>query len=246
MVTRSQAPPAPPPVTLREQVSPELALVDPELRRQLVERAVDPPAWTTVAVASPRPLPAHGPRGARVRPRSAPASLAPLVLPTVALSIAFVLGALVFPMHGSQTNTRNLTAQNGRAQNVSVEPPSSRVASAGIPEPGSGAFLPLNAGPSRAPAATQRQAAPGIGTRSLVWAPAAGAASYEVALYRGNVRAFDAFTREPAIGISVRLHGGDGSKSVAAGAYEWYVWPIRAGHRSAAAVVRSPLVLTAP
>ena len=79
----------------------------------------------------------------------------------------------------------------------------------------------------------------------MAWAPSPGAAAYEVAIYKGNVPVFRRRTRAPRIALSIRLHPRDAG-SVAPGAYQWYVWPVRNGQRAAAAVVSSKIVLAAP
>jgi hypothetical protein len=83
--------------------------------------------------------------------------------------------------------------------------------------------------------------------QQFMWAPVAGADSYEVAFYRNGARVFTDRTHGTSIEIGVaRSPSGSGGRRVLPpGTYTWYVWPWRGGHRAASAVVASKVVLTA-
>jgi hypothetical protein len=79
----------------------------------------------------------------------------------------------------------------------------------------------------------------------FAWAPASGATSYEVAIYEGGRRVFVARTKTAAVDIPVSGQARGSPESLEPGTYQWYVWPIRQGHRARVAIVRSRLVVPA-
>ena len=85
---------------------------------------------------------------------------------------------------------------------------------------------------------------PGATTQDkLAWAPAAGATAYDIDLLRGSKRVFHTRTRQTSIVIAVRKGTRGPAGSLPPGEYEWIVWPVVGGQRSAQAIVRSPLKL---
>jgi hypothetical protein len=220
-----------------EQVSPELALIDPALRDRLLAAGTAQPFELGARVGAAGPAkPVQAALDAREVRRAARSAtrVHPAALCAAALILAFAAGAFVSPDPVRTAGARNSSAPSalpvGRSRSFAPPAITSAFALPGAPTPGSKAIAP-------------RAAGPGTGERRFAWAPAAGASAYEVALYKGNVLVFGRFTREPAIEIPVRRPRPGASPSVAPGTYEWYVWPIRAGVRDAVAVVRSRLVL---
>ena len=77
----------------------------------------------------------------------------------------------------------------------------------------------------------------------LAWAPAAGATAYDIDLLKGSKRVFHVRTRQTSIVIAVRTGARGPAGSLPPGEYEWIVWPVVGGQRSAQPIVRSPLKL---
>ncbi len=232
-----------------EPVSPELALVDPELRRLLL--AGDPRAlWFRVGeppLAQTAPWPPIAP-APEARPRSrwrtwevaAAASGA-----VIAMLVANALGALPDPGRSSPILEPAASVSASSGGKASVPAPSHAVSTrprrAVRPAPPK-AKRPAPTKPKR-PA----PARPTVVHQQLEWAPVQAADSYEVALYRGATRVFSERTRRASIeiGIARSPAGAVGHRALSPGTYTWYVWPWRGGHRLGRAVVASKLVLTA-
>jgi hypothetical protein len=83
--------------------------------------------------------------------------------------------------------------------------------------------------------------------RILAWAPARGAAAYEVALYRGSRQIFLKRTRQTRLALPAEWTHRGRRRRLERGVYRWYVWPVPAGARKAAArpVVQASLTITA-
>lgn len=60
----------------------------------------------------------------------------------------------------------------------------------------------------------------------FAWAPAPGARSYRVWLYRADRLVFTAVTRRPRVELPRRWTFGGRSYRLSAGRYRWYVWPL--------------------
>lgn len=60
----------------------------------------------------------------------------------------------------------------------------------------------------------------------FAWAPAAGARSYRVWLYRGDRLVYAAVTKRPRLELPRRWRFGGRSFRLASGRYRWYVWPL--------------------
>ena len=81
------------------------------------------------------------------------------------------------------------------------------------------------------------------GVRRFAWAPAPGASGYYVEVFRDAVRVFAATTPGPALTIPKSWRHDGKSRSLRPGAYRWYVWPVTDGVRASRAVVQSRLVI---
>ena len=99
------------------------------------------------------------------------------------------------------------------------------------------------------PSSTTRPKADGEdGTpRIMAWAPTRGAAAYEVALYAGSRRIFRERTKQTRLTLPEEWSFGGRRLRLEPGVYRWYVWPVRAGARKAAArpVVQASLTIPA-
>jgi hypothetical protein len=205
-------------------VSPELAMVDPELRRRLI------------AMEAARPL-----RPTRTRPTAAgPGHSQETWVSGVDMKgVSLALGALVAVLAVAAVIGDTFPA--GRADPGAAAPPPTTTRPAHVVQlvPTHRAKAP---NPGKPPQATRTT--PAVEVRRFAWVPAAGADGYLVALYKGNTRVFHALTRSASIDIRVASTGA-AAGSVRPGRYEWYVWAVRHGQRQPAALVRSQLDLTA-
>ena len=89
----------------------------------------------------------------------------------------------------------------------------------------------------------KRPSSPATTQDKLAWAPAAGATAYDIDLLKGSKRVFHVRTQQTSIIIAVRTGTRGPAGSLPPGQYEWIVWPVVSGKRSAQAIVRSPLKL---
>ena len=226
--------------------SPELALVDPVLRRAACAEL--PPADDVFArlerlVLEQRtrarreretvPLPASSLARtasvghARASGRSA-ARLAWRALAAVAAAAAVV--ALVVGIGAELT---------GPTETVAPARPGDVGSSSELPKAtaGSGTSAPT----ARAPrgATTNRP----IGERSFAWAPTPGVAGYRVEFFRGAERVFSARTVRPTISLRASWMFRGRRQTLRPGAYRWYVWPIKGGRRDARAIVQATLTV---
>lgn len=75
--------------------------------------------------------------------------------------------------------------------------------------------------------------------RRFAWAPVGGADSYRVEFFRGDTRVFVATTKTPELTVPAQWALGGERRSLTAGEYRWYVWPITSGRRAQNAVVQA-------
>ena len=154
-------------------VSPELALVDPALRRRLLQGLAQERLGPAARSGpSPSPVAQFPDHAAQADARSEPGKVRPpeprvgLVVVVIASVVAFVLGA---KFAGSPELS---PAQVGAAY---------------------AAQLPAAPRPSHV-------LSPGL--QRLAWAPVAGADGYEVAIYHGGRRVYDVRTAVPTLELS--------------------------------------------
>ena len=210
-------------------VSPELALIDAdlarELRAQLTEPAPPsrPPVVETVPAQAasvgtlrqelepePRqPTPERGRRSRKLR-----------VLGFVAL------GALltVFVRNEPRPSALDRIAGAAADPNAQAQTPERRV-----------------------PAGTVAAGSTPAG-QTFVWAAEPGAAAYEFQLFRGDHRIYRARVTAPRLVLPGRWRQGARTYALTAASYRWYVWPIsaRTGSQASAATVQATLVVARP
>jgi hypothetical protein len=201
--------------------SPELALVDPELRRVLIEREIassELPRPLRLAVPPARPVAktplavarTAEPPDRRLSGKSVAAGVCGAVLTLLAAGAA----ATASPRTDQAPPAANAA---GPASLFGREPARAGIGAAG-----------------------ERRAR----VRALAWAPVAGASGYEVALDNAAGRVFLARTDKPAIDINVGIAGARSASAVPPGTYVWLVWPLSDNRLGGGTIVRSEITLT--
>jgi hypothetical protein len=220
----------------REVISPELALVDPELAA--IARASLPASRAACGRSGPRARDQVGDASAQALAELSNAALALdnergsrthagrswRVL--VGVAAVTILTLLLF----------DVRVQVGRTP-----------ASAEAPQPPQAATL------SRAPVppAPRRRTQNGLGgdtakprARSFAWAPVEGADAYRVELFRGAERVFSTRVAQSQLTVPASWTFDGERRSLTPGQYKWYVWAIVAGQQVTTAVVQAKLVVS--
>ena len=217
-------------------VSPELALVDPVLRRHLLAAAEGRAAFQ----AGPRFDEGRNNIDVRVVWTSALSLVA-----AAGLGMLLLGNAWTPPLPTAPTAKQARPPTIAAHRKVQAEPaPQRSVVRAPVERVRPVEHRRFDA-PQRSTVKPPVERARPVEQRHFVWVPVGGANAYEVALYRGGIRVFDARTRRTSIDIPV----GRGASRPAAtglvppGTYEWYVWPMRGTKRDRIATVASRLVL---
>ena len=79
--------------------------------------------------------------------------------------------------------------------------------------------------------------------RRFAWAPVPSASGYHIEFFKGTVRAFSANTTRPELTVPALWKGGRRTRSLLPGEYRWYVWPVISGRRTSQAIVQAKLVV---
>ena len=233
-----------------ELVSPELALVDPELarreRRRLSEQAsrtglravpaapqpIMPDPGVMIApgpLAPPSPDPSPSPRAISVNASSFPGSSRASAVLTVP---RYRRAALVLTTCALTVAAGLLVAPRGEPGEQAAADLPARVTAAKDVRSSASPPLPVS------------HAAATTAAKTLAWAPASGAVGYEVQLFRGARRVLLMRTSRPSLqlGSSWRYEGRLVRRQ--GGTYRWYVWPLFQGNRRAsAAIVQTRVVI---
>ncbi len=223
-------------------VSPELALIDPELAAAARARLPQP-----VTPAVLRPLvqadePERVERQAAKTTQDAAAAAAPgatthrgwRLLSAGLLALATVTVAVV-----------TLVDWEDRSVPRSLEPtdsrPSSTATAPAATAPPSATTTPAATTPQ--PTSTPPAADEGV-AQTFVWAPAPGAAAYEVQLFSNEVRVLRTRVAEPRLELPRTWRHAGREQSLQPGTYRWYVWPVsRTRQRARVATVQARLVV---
>jgi hypothetical protein len=245
-------------------LSPELALVDPELARAARALLPDVPRGRSAGVrpsaalatdqtafverlrSNIEPIPEVAPRPSR--------PLRAVVLGLTLLGLGLLLAVVI----ESEWWSTPRQGEPALAQSADSPPAPTSVAAAPTtsaspdPEPPSTQAVAPEPTPATPPGAAT---APALSTPSnppapppgqtFVWAATAGAAAYEFQLFRGNTRVFRARAVEPRLELPGRWRQGGRTQTLTPGTYRWYVWPIssRTNRPSNVAVVQARLVI---
>jgi hypothetical protein len=187
--------------TLEEPISPELALVDPELRRRALACLPDPP-WMAFALpaatkrdAVPAPAPQPKPRRRAGR------------LAIAAILIAVVVAAL-------------LAVELTRPAPAVEEVPAGEAA----------ADAPVRSAAASRGSHLLRHVAGHGPLREFAWAPVRGAAAYRFALARGTAEILSARTPEARIAIPHSWRYDGRAYRLTPGTYRWVVRPAFRSH----------------
>ena len=207
-------------------LSPELALVDPELGRAARALLADLPGIV-------HPPASHAPIGRSMFGRRVPSSPARPVRERhsrrllVGVAAATMLALLLFDVR-VEVGERPAVADSSPSET----PPASSAGSV------SGASGPATAPPTRR--ATTKK--PFRATdRRFAWAPVPGASGYHVEFFRGSARVFADETTDPLLTVPAEWTLDGSKRALRPGTYRWYVWPIVEGRREPHAVVQATL-----
>jgi hypothetical protein len=231
--------PISPEATIPGPISPELALVDPELRALLLERSADDAGH--FRRLAQRATPAAGASEPATRPARRHGK-GPAVAAAFGSLVAIGIG--VASMWGHSGADRSPATASEIARASEPTPPAAHVATATtlVPPPHTaGTRRPAHGIPAGPPPA--KPAPHALAAQRLAWAPVPGATSYDVAFYQGDVRVLRTSTASPTIEVPVGRPAS--ARRLAPGTYRWYVWPVHQRHVNSVAIVSTTLVVPA-
>jgi hypothetical protein len=238
----------------RELVSPELALVDPELARRERARLPSPGEQEALARISAQldraPVP---PEGGVLAPaltdllRGRRRWVTPVAVATALVTVALLADVRVelgkTPAAADPAAVDDQPAAEAHLPTTGLATPVPQ-ASPRLPAPSSPAPKSSpNPAPSAKPPAKRGSRAQ---ARSFAWAPASGASAYHVEFFRGDVRIFAANTTRPAITVPSTWRFGGRSWRLEPGEYRWYVWRVVDRRRDGRAIVQARLTVRSP
>jgi hypothetical protein len=230
-----------------EVTSPELALVDPELARRARARLPNPGENEALAriasqlqrlPAAERSVEAAAEAGwGRRRPRrrwSTP----------LAVGVAVVAVFLLTDLHVEFGRT---PASADTAALEEPEPTAPTPTAPAEPDSSGPATTTTVDVPAPAPPAGRPRARPRSRPepQRFAWAPTANADGYHVELFRQQVKVFATNTERPTATVPARWSFGGRSRTLSAGEYRWYVWPVTAGRQAGRAIVQARLTIPA-
>ena len=216
-------------------VSPELVLVDPELARLL--RATSD-AEEQGFLAEPEPQRLGDELHTQATGRQAVVAVPRRLGKRIVRPVGIAVGAIVLGGAGAVLGSL-----------FSASSPEAAMTEAGVFAPAAQAApFPKHPTPRILSTGRAETAHEPAGTpRIVAWAPAPGAAAYDVALYDGSRRIFLERTRNARLALPVEWSYGGSRRRLERGVYRWYVWPVPAGagRRSATPIVQASLTIPA-
>lgn len=220
-------------------MSPELVLVDPVLgehARAWLPRPDDTLERLDRIIRARRLAAARARRTESELPATRPPHLKGR-RPSAALAGAVAAAALAAALLGGVRV--DLQGHSAGADTVPIDAPYSPLPGSELErQPRSSLVTPSPKGEARRP-----QPPRAVTVRRFVWAPVAGTSGYHVAFFRGSSLIFSADTNRPEVSVPGRWKFAGQLRTLAPGAYRWYVWPVTSGTRASAAVVQAELVV---
>jgi hypothetical protein len=204
-----------------EILSPELALVDPELGRVARALLADVLEAPLVRPAGSAPIgaPFFGRPSRRSPVRAGPHHSRRLL---VGVAAATMVALLLFDV---RVDVR--------------ERPAAADSSTLAPSVGSAAADPSVPVAAPQPRRSSARKPFHFTDRRFAWSPVSGASGYHVEFFRGSTRVFANDTTSPLVTVPAKWSLDGGKHSLRPGVYRWYVWPIVEGRRQPHAVVQA-------
>jgi hypothetical protein len=237
------------PASPRDPVSPELALVDPELGRRERATLFEPGTFQPAPVAVSGWTLHWYPPARREPGPAAPASASIAV--SGRQSIAGGAPTRIPSTRRAQIGGRGIVAVTAVALSIAAwqlwapeeHPPGPAQATASAVT-GRAETAPKRA--AAAPASAVLQVVPAGEIKTLAWAPVKGATGYEVQLFRRSERVLLKRTRETHLLLRATWKYEGRIVKRKNGIYRWYVWPLLPGNRrGATAIVQARLEISA-
>jgi hypothetical protein len=225
-------------------ISPELALVDPELGRAAQALLPDLPRATPVVTRVAVPALIEQPAFVE-RLRSSLEPIPDLAPHRRRVSLGRVSSAAALVALGVL-----LTLVIGPANPPDPRQPQVQSAAGAVSTPAAAPATRSTASPS--PAATSSKAAtsaalhaPALRGQTFAWVAAPQAAAYEFQLFQGGERIFRARVDKPRFDLPGRWRQAGRPYALVPGSYRWYVWPVssRTKRQSTVAIVQAKLVI---
>jgi hypothetical protein len=212
-------------------VSPELALVDPQLAAAL--RATSSSLGSLAhepCPVEPMSCTRRSTVGARRAVRVGVLARSAVAVVIAAVTLTGVSAAASAGRHAAPRSIHSVGAPH--AVSVGLESGAERL--------DHGASAPL---PSRRPESAARRIPTSQGSRQFAWAPVPAAVAYRVELFRGQVRVFRSTVRRPGFVLPPRWSYSGRTMRLRPGTYRWLVWPITSAGIEQAATVQARLAV---
>jgi hypothetical protein len=245
---------------VRQPASPELALVDPDLRDRLLATLHDPGLFLPASRVA-RPAADAGPVAPVIRLDAVAAS--PAEQPAggrrrLAVALALAAGACVMAGFAIARYAPGSDAGDAALQQTTSAPSSAPTAATSGPHTGSPSASPPPAKPKATTSTTPRPrpaapASPRTATptpptsgRTFAWAPAQGTEVYDVQFFRGAQRVYAGRVRGTRLELPASWRQRGARQSLTPGSYRWYVWAVQQGQRARQPVVQATFVVDRP
>jgi hypothetical protein len=238
-----------------QYLSPELALVDPELARAARIRLPDLPGrgFGSPVTSSARPAAVQR---AAARPLDAEEQDAQTSRRAV-IAVATITMVAVLLVDIRVEVGRMPASATTKALETTAAPAVEMPAQPAVQPPPEAAQTPPRA--KQEPRATPSRKAPSVHPprrdptlrpvqraatqRRFAWAPSEGATGYYVEFFLGSTRVYARRTTRPALEVPPRWRYRGLERNFAPGTYRWYVWPVVDGKRASRAAVQTTVTI---